>query len=150
MGLKRSNHLVNGGLLEMSCKKTLLDSAVPCAQMLNLAHTMHQDLKLQKLKVENLNRTLIVYCQAFWELRSPILKKTYYFFYSYYLLEPNLFNRTTREVVEQCLRSSTKSYKLWYFLSTRLEVSQKGWTRWVHQFWRNLIIRRKKDKLLLT
>ena len=57
MGLKRSNHLVNGRLLEMSCKKTLLDSAVPCAQMLNLAHTMHQDLKLQKLKVENLNKT---------------------------------------------------------------------------------------------
>ncbi|XP_023345356.1 glutaminyl-peptide cyclotransferase isoform X3 [Eurytemora carolleeae] len=27
-----------------------IDSAVPCAQMLNLAHTMHQDLKLQKLK----------------------------------------------------------------------------------------------------
>ena len=114
MGLKRSNHLVNGRLLEMSCKKNLLDSAVPCAQMLNLAHTMHQDLKLQKLKVENLNRTLIVYLSGFLGASIPDIKKKniFFFFYSYYLLEPNLFNRTTREVVEQGLRSSTKSYKL--------------------------------------
>ena len=80
--------------------------------MLNLAHTMNQDLKLHKLKVENL--TLIVYLSGFLEASIPdIKKKTFSFFFdSYYLLETNLFNRTTREVVEQGLRSSTKSYKL--------------------------------------